>query len=192
MKLTDPSLKVDDEDSYGEVPGTPAYNLRAQDAVPDELEVIAEGGNRRASTSSQDQAITPKGNPIPKTMVEKVDPTTPGHGDVPGTAAHTKRKADAVPDIILPASKPDQGFTNQSPFTGSSDQIPVPKTVVTKVDGEPSHGEVPGTEAHEIRKADAEPDVVEEKGDLPGKFISSPATIQRTIDRIRFTNIFFE
>jgi len=163
VRLTDPNFKVDDGDSYGDVPGTPAYKMRAQDAVPDELEVIPEGGNRRASTSSQDQAMTPGGNPIPKTVVEKVDPTTPGHGDVLGAAAHTKRKADA---------EPDQGSTSQSLSTGSSDQIPVPKTVVTKVDGEPSHGEVPGTEAHEIRKADAEPDAVEEKGDLPGKSIS--------------------
>lgn len=172
MRLTDPNFKVDDGDSYGDVPGTPAYKMRAQDAVPDELEVIPEGGNRRASTSSQDQAMTPRRNPIPKTVVEKVDPTTPGHGDVLGAAAHTKPKADAVPDVVLPASKPDQGSTSQSLSTGSSDQIPVPKTVVTKVDGEPSHGEVPGTEAHEIRKADAEPDAVEEKGDLPGKSIS--------------------
>lgn len=36
----------------------------------------------------------------------------------------------------------------------------VPKMVVEKVDEEPSHGEVPGTAAYEMRQADAQPDVV--------------------------------
>ncbi len=186
------NFKVDNEDSYGEVPGTPAYKIREQDAVPDELEIIPEGGSKRASTSSQDQATTPAGIPIPKTVVEVVDPTTLAHGDVHGTAAHSHHKTDAVPDAIVPASKPEHVSTNQPSSSGSSNAIPVPKTIVTKVDGEPSHGEIPGTEAHDIRKADAEPDVIEKKADVPGKFVFSPATVQRTIDRIRFTNAFSE
>ena len=185
-------LKIDDEESYGEVPGTEAYKMRAQDAVPDELEVIPEGGNKRASTGSLDGAATPGGTPIPKTVLEKVDSTSPSHGDPPKATAHINHKADAVPDVIIQASKAEQSFTNESNPSGSSDEIPLPKTMVTKVDGEPSHGEVPGTEAHRIRKADAKPDVVEKKGDVPGKSISSPPLIQRTIDRIRFTNVFFE
>lgn len=41
--------------------------------------------------------------------------------------------------------------------SGSS---PIPKTRVEKVDNEPSHGEVPGTEAHKLRQGDAIPDEV--------------------------------
>jgi hypothetical protein len=37
---------------------------------------------------------------------------------------------------------------------------PIPKTVVEKVDNKPSHGEVDGTVAKELRSADAEPDEV--------------------------------
>ena len=37
---------------------------------------------------------------------------------------------------------------------------PIPKTVVERVDDKPAHGEVKGTEAYEIRRADAEPDEI--------------------------------
>lgn len=37
---------------------------------------------------------------------------------------------------------------------------PIPKTVVERVDDEPSYGEVPGTDAYNKRLADANPDVV--------------------------------
>lgn len=43
-----------------------------------------------------------------------------------------------------------------SPTDGS----PVPKTRVEKVDDEPAHGEVPGTDAHSMRQADAKPDEI--------------------------------
>ena len=156
-------MKVDDGESYGEVPGTVAYEMRAQDAIPDELEVIPEGGDKGMSVGKEDQAKTPGTASIPKTVVEMIDSTPPSHADVHGTAAHSNRRADAVPNVITHASLPEQGSSN------SSDEIPIPKTVVTKVDEAPSQEEIPGTEAHEIRKADAEPDVVEKKGDIPGK-----------------------
>lgn len=40
---------------------------------------------------------------IPKTVVEKVEPESPSYGEVPGTAAHEMRKADAEPDEVLKA-----------------------------------------------------------------------------------------
>ena len=166
--------------------------MRAQDAVPDEVEVIPEGGAKKLNASGQAKAMAPGGIPIPKTVVEKVDSTDPGHGHIYGTAAHPSRRADAVPNETIQASKPEQGIMDQSSSSAWSDEIPIPKTVVTKVDEQPSHGEVPWTEAHEIRKADAEPDEIEKKSDSPGKSISSPVTVQRTIDRIRFTNVFSE
>lgn len=50
---------------------------------------------------------------------------------------------------------------------------PIPITRVEKIDSEPSHGEVPGTEAYEMRKRDAEPDIVRQAGDRPGKLTPS-------------------
>lgn len=100
-------------------------------------------------------------------MVEKIDPASPSRGDIPGTASHSKRKADAVPDLVkstsdvVPISSEDQG-------AGISPEIPVPTTVITKVDSAPSHGEVPGTQAFDLRKGDAKPDILEKAGDPSG------------------------
>ena len=160
---------MDDRENHGEVPGTPAYKMREQDAVPDEVEIIPEGQRRPRTKSQIDRPDTPGGSPVPKTVVEKVDPSSPSHGDVPGTAAHSKRKADAVPDEIRPASNPQDNVSQDrdADLPGArSPEIPVPTTVITKVDSKPSHGEVPGTEAYNIRKGDAKPDIVEKRGDV--------------------------
>ncbi len=96
--------RVDAEPSHGEVPGTEAYKIRIQDAVPDEVEIVPEGArSRSASIRPQDEAPPTPSSPIPKTVVEKVDPDVPSHGDVPGTYAHELRKADAEPDEVVQA-----------------------------------------------------------------------------------------
>ncbi|KAL8853558.1 MAG: hypothetical protein Q9221_001544 [Calogaya cf. arnoldii] len=159
--------KVDDRESHGEVPGTEAYNMRQQDAVPDELEVVGDTSkpsSRKTSQSRPDRVSTPGGTPIPKTVVEKIDPDTPSHGDIPGTEAFNKRQADAVPDVILQSPNAKSSFPDNVLDSSVHPEVSVPKTIVTKVDEEPSHGEVPGTEAYDMRAGDAEPDV-ETKGD---------------------------
>ena len=103
------------------------------------------------------------------TVVEKVDPLSPSHGDVPGTAAYALRLADAVPDAILQAPLPGQAKPTISPGASTPTIVPIPRTVVTRVDSTPSHGEVPGTNAYNIRTEDAQPDSIEKKGDVPGK-----------------------
>lgn len=102
--------RVDNEPSHGEVPGTEAYNKRLQDAVPDEVEVVPEGQRSRSASrlSASDRPLTPGGTVIPKTVVEKIDPDQPSHGDVPGTHAFEVRAADAVPDVVLKAPEPPQ------------------------------------------------------------------------------------
>lgn len=169
--------KVDDRESHGEVPGTEAYNLRRQDAVPDELEIVGDTSNpssRRTSHSQPERISTLGGSRIPKTVVEKIESTSPSHGEVPGTMAHHMRQADAVPDVILQSPKAKAAFGDSSPTSATSPGIPIPKTVVTKVDEQPSHGEVPGTEAFDMRTEDATPDVVETKGDPFGPPLSHP------------------
>lgn len=145
--------------------------MREQDAVPDELEIIPEGSDSRSSskTNKKEQSSSPGGMPIPKTVVEKVDPASPSHGDVPRTAAHSMRTADAIPDVILQAPGDGDIPASERQDGAISPEIPIPTTVVTKVDSQPSHGEVPGTDAFEIRKGDAQPDVIEKKSDISGK-----------------------
>jgi len=164
--------RVDDSLSHGEVPGTPAYEQRVADAVPDEVEVLPEGRLSKRSSQYLEPPRSPGGTTIPRTVVEKVDPASPSHGDVPGTEAYEQRKADATPDIILKAPEPgrrspleeDSGGSQSSPS-----EVPVPKTIITRVDSNPAHGEVEGTPAFDMRKRDATPDKIERKDDAPGK-----------------------
>ncbi|KAL1647722.1 hypothetical protein SLS58_002523 [Diplodia intermedia] len=120
--------KIDDQPSYGEVPGTSAYNMRTQDAVPDEVEIVPEGGRSRSTSrlSVSDRPTTPLspgGTPIPKTVVEKVD-DEPSYGEVPGTAAYESHQADAVPDVVLKAPEPPQGSPTASDRSDQIDEIP--------------------------------------------------------------------
>ncbi|KAF1985703.1 hypothetical protein K402DRAFT_379019 [Aulographum hederae CBS 113979] len=104
--------RVDNKPSHGEVPGTPAYQLRTQDAVPDEVEIVPEGQRSRSTSRARledDRPGSTGGSPVPKMVVEKVD-DKPAYGEVPGTEAYEKRKADAVPDEII--KSPSDSTTN--------------------------------------------------------------------------------
>ncbi|CAO2657960.1 Nn.00g072200.m01.CDS01 [Neocucurbitaria sp. VM-36] len=116
--------RVDDEPAHGEVPGTDAYKMRTQDAVPDEVEIVPEGSRSRSASrvSANDRPLTPGGTPIPRTIVEKIDPDQPSYGDVPGTHAHQLRMADAEPDVVVKAPEPPQ--RKGSP-TASLDRSPL-------------------------------------------------------------------
>ncbi|ESZ98244.1 hypothetical protein SBOR_1340 [Sclerotinia borealis F-4128] len=159
--------KVDDEPSYGEVPGTEAYKMRTEDAEPDQIAMTPEYRPTHSRRPS-----TPGDLPIPTTVVEKIDPDTPSHGEVPGTPAYEKRKADAVPDLVLD-STPGRSRSNtlntmtRSRAGSTPGDLPIPKTVVERVDSGPSHGEVPGTAAYELRKEDALPDDIVDVADVP-------------------------
>jgi hypothetical protein len=107
---------------------------------------------------------------IPKTVVEKVDPEEPAYGDIPGTEAYAKREADAAPDLVVRAS--DSGrksFDLDSEGASSRPDIPIPATVITRVDSLPAHGEVEGSDAFSIRQQDAEPDKTEVQRDSAGE-----------------------
>lgn len=84
--------------------------------MPDEVEVIA----RSRSASRVDGGDVPSAPPalsIPKIIAEKIDPDKPGYGDVPGTEAYEKRRADAVPDMII--KSPDSDRPPENPFSAS-------------------------------------------------------------------------
>ena len=108
--------RVDSEPRYGEVPNTDAYEKRAADAVPDEVEIVPDGQRSRASSRlrPEDRPLPPGGSPVPTMVVEKIDPDEPAYGDVPGTEAYEKRKMDAQPDEII--RSPETRTTN--PWNG--------------------------------------------------------------------------
>ena len=177
--------KVDDNPSHGEVPGTTAYEKRGKDSVPDEVEVIPEGSRSRSQSTAQSPANG--ASPVPRTVVERVDPERPSHGDVPGTDAYDKRRADAVPDLVTTA--PESGGTPELNPEPEHDAVPaiadVPETMVSQV--ETPTEEKPGSRphAHRRRPSDALPDSVETVPDAPGKSLSSPpASLQDVKERL--------
>lgn len=167
--------KVDSEPSYGEIPGTEAYKRRSEDAQPDEIAVITDASSLKREGFAVDRPSTPGGHPIPMTIVEKLDTSSPSYGEVPGTAAYKRHEADAVPDVIMKLGS-NPGTPSRSRAGSTPGDLPIPITKVERVDSSPSYGEVPGTEAYEKRKGDAEPDFVEEVGDAPGKGFSLSLT----------------
>jgi len=155
--------------------------------------MFAESSDSDDHFSDAQSGIERSGAVTPIVRVEKVD-DEPSHGEVPGTKAFNMREADAVPDEVeiigdtkeskakstassIPAAVADRISRTRAQSTPGD--LPIPITKVEKVDSEPSHGEIPGTEAYELRKGDAEPDIVEEIGDAPGTHIQSPSTSER-------------
>lgn len=161
--------RVDNNALHGEIPGTDAYEKRIQDAVPDEIEVVPDNTKSRnpSPAGSQDRPLTPGGSEIPRTVVEKIDPEAPSHGEVPGTEAYDKRRADAVPDIVARVS-PDEKTrdlteaTKEESDTLNAGHQPIPETRVSRVDTIPAEDQSQTqTKAHQRSPSDALPDTVE-------------------------------
>ncbi|KAF4842646.1 hypotheticall protein [Colletotrichum siamense] len=107
--------KVDDEPSYGEVPGTEAYRMREGDAEPDEI-AIQENKSEEETSSDAVPPPSPGGQPIPKTVVEEVPGTSGPHSE----EYAEKRKADAPADLVLKAEddvKDDGSNTDVPPVS---------------------------------------------------------------------------
>lgn len=88
----------------------------------------------------------------------------PAYGEVPGTTAYKLRTADAVPDEIEVVPEGTRSRST-SRVSGSRPSTPggsrIPKIIAEKIDPDtPAYGDVPGTAAYEMRKADATPDEI--------------------------------
>lgn len=95
--------KVDDEPSYGEVPGTAAYRMREGDAAPDEIAIISDNSHKSPSFDAErrrERSRSPGGHPIPKTVVEE---SPDSDGSVSHPEAEKKNRADPPPDLVLKA-----------------------------------------------------------------------------------------
>ncbi|KAL4808952.1 hypothetical protein BDV18DRAFT_133579 [Aspergillus unguis] len=176
--------KVDDEPSHGEVPGTNAYQKRELDAVPDEVEVISR------SRSPSSRSVTPGGTRIPRTVVEKVDPGQPSYGDVPGTEAYDKRRADAIPDMVTTTN--ESTSTSGSPVEpseGSTTSPPVPQTLLSESNDTSAEGTPHlGPHAHRRRPSDTLPDATEAVFDSPGKHTQFFTPFEGSKTQGRLTN----
>jgi hypothetical protein len=120
--------KVDNEPSYGEVPGTDAYEKRTGDAAPDEIAVVEDPTSATpaldASSAPPERPTTPGGQPIPKTVL---DEAADEPGAEPRHSHEHLHEADALPDEVRKAD-------------GTGETKPVPAALETT-------GEAPGTAA---------------------------------------------
>ncbi|KAL3468396.1 hypothetical protein BJX64DRAFT_245781 [Aspergillus heterothallicus] len=181
--------KVDDAPSHGEVPGTSAYEKRELDAVPDEVEVISR--SRSPSIAGQRRrSLTPGGTPVPRTVVEKVDPDQPSYGDIPGTMAYEKRKADAVPDVVTRTSESASRSTSPSHSeNANTSTLLIPETLLSEAESSPDQDTSHlGPHAHRRRPSDALPDATETTSTSPGKHIWFFSPLEGSKTQGRLTN----
>lgn len=128
--------------------------IESSDESSDQFTDASEGRRRAASQASDRSQAR---SPIPITRVERVD-DEPAYGEVPGTDAYKKRTQDAVPDVVEVVNRSRSASRVADPPSPSN---PIPKIVAMKIDPDvPGYGDIPGTEAYEQRKADAQPDVI--------------------------------
>lgn len=170
--------RVDNSAQHDEVFRTEAYEIRTQDAVPDEIDVVPEGSHSRdpSPAGSQNRPLTPGGSPIPRTVVEKIDLEAPSYGDIPGTEAYEKRQADAVPDVVTKVSSgldsilppPAVDHESPDPISSNASNQSIPETRLSRVDSIPAEDNLPSwPRAHSMSTSDAMPDTVESIADNP-------------------------
>ncbi|OAT09125.1 hypothetical protein BDBG_04684 [Blastomyces gilchristii SLH14081] len=167
--------KIDNSPSYGEVPGSPAYETRGLDAVPDEIEILGNGPpSRPGSRASTRATLDPK--MVPRTIVEKIDPSSPSYGEEPGTRAYESHKADSAPDMIFKiqehSSQPCITSPDQ-PQNSSTEGSPVPETMLCRVESPGEHDLRRSFTAHRRGPSDSLPDVIQTVPDVPGSPNSS-------------------
>ncbi|KHJ35505.1 hypothetical protein EV44_g1464 [Erysiphe necator] len=143
------------------------HETTVQNLLEDE---IAPNQNNNSTASGQESPKIPRkfSLPIPITIVEKIDPSSLSHGEVPGTEAHEVRAADAAPDLVIKVtSGHSRPWSNRARASSTPGDRPIPITKVERIDRRPSYGEIPGTLAYEARRKDAIPDIIEEVEDIP-------------------------
>ncbi|KAF3483883.1 uncharacterized protein GIQ15_03207 [Arthroderma uncinatum] len=169
--------KIDSSPRHGEMPGSPAYQQRLADAVPDEIDIIGEKDNTQLSPPNPERPLTPGGTPIPITIVEKVDPSSPAYGEEPGTPAYESRKADFPPDRIFKLGDPRASPQLVMPENGPEDAISdsdLPETLLSRVESLPKEGVKRRFTAHRRKPSDAAPDAEEIVLEVPEERLTKP------------------
>lgn len=152
--------RVDHNAAYGEVPGTDAYQMRTEDAQPDEIAFIPD--DKKLDSAPPSGAVSPGGQPIPKTVVEEVpaSPVMEGLSRRGTLHSHKRNPSDAMPDLVLQVE--DTG--DASPIKSAhSESLFVPDFSSAK---------------HESSDKDDK--------DTPGMSFNSP--IPTLVDQVRITN----
>lgn len=122
--------------SYGDVPGTAAYEQRKADAVPDMVMKVSDPRSRSPSPSpslgrAPSEAGSVNNTPLPETRVLRVD-SIPSEETEPGPRAHTRRPSDSLPDLVERVQDAPGKLTSSygTGFQGTIDQFRFANLVV--------------------------------------------------------------
>lgn len=168
--------------------------MRMQDAVPDELEIIPDGEESKHApgVASPNSPHPGAPIPIPKTVVQKVDPISSSHGEVPGTTARPTHKADAVPDVIVQVDDPEITACSEAPSKRSFPSIPIAGTGAVKLATGSSTREDVGEGADSnISGVDGKVSM-EKRSEGHSKFGFCENLSSERLTGVRFTNTFIE
>lgn len=168
--------------------------MRMQDAVPDELEIIPDGEETKhaSGVTSQNSSQTGASISIPKTVVQKVDPVSPRHGEASGTNARSAHKADAVPDVIVQVDDPEITSPPEAQSKNTSPHIPVPEIGTAKSALVSGKKEGIGQETGSNIGGMVGPLESEEKSEGHSKSRFYQKLSSERLTGVRFTNIFIE
>lgn len=119
-----------DSPSYGEVPGTEAYEKRQADAVPDVVKKTNDSDDAQppSSTDHASPQTNSSGQSIPETKVTRVDSLPAGEDmeDQPSRPrAHRRSPSDAIPDVVetVPDTAiPEMPLSHEDTGKGDEDQ----------------------------------------------------------------------
>ncbi|TLS29505.1 hypothetical protein PpBr36_01110 [Pyricularia pennisetigena] len=124
--------KVDNEPSFGEVPGTEAYQKRTRDAEPDEIAIAKDSSSAASGPEDKKQDDVSSEKPqVPLTVVEE---TVDSAGSI--THSGTHHESDAAPDKVV---KVDEGKFDEA--EASSKDGAVDTTVATSYPSPPAESE---------------------------------------------------
>ncbi|KAI1927275.1 hypothetical protein LOZ58_002229 [Ophidiomyces ophidiicola] len=91
--------KVDPDDTrYGDEPGTPAYEQRKMDAVPDFVYKAGEFRSDLLQDSPEDS--NPADSSVPETKVSRIDSPPQRPLSPASFTAHKRKPSDALPDVV--------------------------------------------------------------------------------------------
>ncbi|KAH7329307.1 hypothetical protein B0I35DRAFT_507623 [Stachybotrys elegans] len=152
--------RVDSEPAHGEIPGTDAYKVREQDAVPDEIAVQSEATPTLAASDPASPAS------IPKTVVEEA----PGESGQHSVEFVEKRSADATPDEVVKSSEGGQEDAGNNVFinveaTSSPDPVSPSPVLERRPSTESLPSPPPPAAQEEEEPADDDFDDFEEGGE---------------------------
>lgn len=112
--------KVDNEPSYGQVPGTEAYGKREEDAMPDEIALPPAATSPGLDQGSPTSDASSESHTAPKTIVSESAGSTGPHSEEFKESIEEAHRKDATPDVVTHADDTAEGSEKGVPSPAES------------------------------------------------------------------------